>query len=135
MSNASGEIFVVDDAQEACAALLNNAGYFATIVTDEKLFVRTARTRMPACVVVSGESSFEILTNSMPKNFGSGADLSGRSGIPRAVEAMRNGAWDFIEKRLDAGIILDRVRTAIGRRGRNRRNDDCPNGVAVTSRL
>jgi FixJ family two-component response regulator len=35
--------------------------------------------------------------------------LSGRSDISSAVEAIRNGASDFIEKRLDVGIILNRV--------------------------
>ena len=41
--------------------------------------------------------------------------LSGRSDIPTAVEAIRNGASDFIEKRLDADTIVSRVREAIDR--------------------
>ena len=128
MSNSSGEIFIVDDDQEAGAAYFNvfvDAGYFATVFTDEKLFVRTARIRIPVCVVLSGTSSLEVLANLDAKEYPAPVlVLSGRSDIPSAVEAIRNGASDFIEKRLDAGAILDRVRTAIGRWGRCRQDND-----------
>jgi two-component system response regulator FixJ len=128
VSNSSGEIFIVDDDQEACAELFNmfvDAGYFATVFTDEKLFVRAARIRIPACVVLSGASSFDILRKIDAKEYPAPVlILSGRSDIPSVVEAIRNGASDFIEKRLDAGAVLDRVQTAIARCGCHRRNDD-----------
>src|ERR1700722_2835124 len=80
---------------------------------------------IPVCVVLSGASSLEVLANLDAKEYPAPVlVLSGRSYIPSAVEAIRNGASDFIEKRLDAGAILDRVRTAIGRWGRCRQDDD-----------
>jgi FixJ family two-component response regulator len=128
VSNSSGEIFVVDDDQEACAALATvfaDAGYLTAAFTDEKLFVRTARIRIPACVVLSGVTSLTVLAKLDAKEYPAPVlILSGRSDIPSAVEAIRNGASDFIEKRLDAGVIIDRLRTAIDRWERRRQNDD-----------
>jgi FixJ family two-component response regulator len=130
VSNLSGEIFIVDDDQEACAAFSNvfvNAGYLTTAFTDEKLFVRIARIRIPVCVILSGLTSLGILAKLDAKEYPAPVlILSGRADIPSAVEAIRNGASDFIEKRLDAGAIIDRVRTAIGRWGSRRQNDDFP---------
>ncbi len=130
MSNSSGEIFVVDGDHEACAAFANvfvNAGYLTTAFTDERLFVRTARIRIPACVVLSGVMSLTTLTKLDAKAYPAPVlVLSGRSDIPSAVEAIRNGASDFIEKRLDAGTIVDRVRTAIDGWGCRRQIDDLP---------
>jgi two-component system response regulator FixJ len=50
--------------------------------------------------------------------------LSSRGDIPSAVEAIRNGASDLTGTRMDAGTILDRVGTAIGRCERRRQNGD-----------
>jgi FixJ family two-component response regulator len=128
VSNSSGEIFIVDDDVEVCAALSNvftHAGYHATVFTDEKLFVRAARIRIPACVVLSGSASLGVLTRLDAENYPAPVlILSGRSDIPSAVEAIRNGACDFIERRLDAGAIVARVREAIGSWVDRRLKDD-----------
>ena len=39
--------------------------------------------------------------------------ISGRGDIPAAVEAIRNGALDFIEKPFEAAALVARVRNAI----------------------
>jgi two-component system, LuxR family, response regulator FixJ len=128
VSNSSGELFIVDDDQEACFALSEvfaNAGYHATAFTDEKLFVRVARIRIPACVILSGLSSLDVLIKLNAESYPAPVlILSRRNDIPSAVEAVRNGACDFIEKRLDADAILGRVRAAIDSWERRRHNDD-----------
>ena len=133
MGNSSGEIFVVDGDQQACAAFSSvfaDAGYLATAFTDEELFVRIARMRIPACVVLSGVINLTILAKLDAKEYPAPVlILSGRNDIPSAVEAIRNGASDFIEKRLDAGAIVDRLRAAIDRWERRRQNDDFPEMV------
>jgi two-component system response regulator FixJ len=128
VSNSSAELFIVDDDQEACFAfsdVLVNAGYHATAFTDEKLFARVARIRIPACVILSGLSSLDVLIRLNAESYPAPVlILSGRNDIPSAVEAIRNGACDFIEKRLDADAILGRVRAAIDGWERRQQNDD-----------
>jgi FixJ family two-component response regulator len=57
---------------------------------------------------------------------GSGADPYRSERYFERAEAIRNGASDFIEERMDVGIIRDRARIAIGRWKRRRQNDDLP---------
>jgi FixJ family two-component response regulator len=47
---------------------------------------------------------------------------SGRGDIPSAVEAIKNGAFDFIEKRLDAATLVARVAEAVKARAQLRQN-------------
>jgi two-component system response regulator FixJ len=123
VSTASAEIFIVDDNPEACAAfsiVFTHAGFQATVFTDGELFLRAARIRIPTCVLLDicmpGRSGLDILTDLDAANYPAPVlILSGRSDIPTAVEAIRNGASDFIEKRLDADTIVSRVREAIDR--------------------
>lgn len=42
--------------------------------------------------------------------------LSGQGTIPAAVEATREGAMEFLEKPVDIGALLDKIRTARARR-------------------
>jgi FixJ family two-component response regulator len=127
VSHSSGEIFIVDDDAEACVAFSNvftHAGYHATVFTDEELFVRVARIRIPDCVLLSGTASLEIL---IKLNAGSYRApvliLSDRGNVPVAVEAIRNGASDFIERRLDPGAVVARVREAIDKWADHRQDD------------
>ena len=39
--------------------------------------------------------------------------ISGQGDIPMAVEAIRNGAFDFIEKPFSAETVLERVKEAV----------------------
>jgi two-component system response regulator FixJ len=128
VSNSSGEIFIVDDDVGTCTAFFDaftRAGYHATVFTDGSLFARTARIRIPACVLLTGSSSLDILAQLDAGSYPSPVlILSSRSDIPSAVEAIRNGACDFIEKRLDTGTIVARVRKAIdGWRQRSQLDD------------
>jgi FixJ family two-component response regulator len=58
--------------------------------------------------------------------------LCGRSDISGAIAAIRNGAFDFIDKPLDADTIVTRVREAIERWER-RRNIDYLFDIALPS--
>lgn len=121
MSIPSAEIFIVDDDPDACAAFFSvfgQAGYHTTVFTDGKLFVPAARIRIPACVLLDismpGRSGLDILADLDARSYPAPVlMLSGRSDIPSAVEAIRSGAFDFIEKRLSADAIVARVRDSI----------------------
>jgi two-component system response regulator FixJ len=121
MSIPNNEIFIVDDDPDACAvffAVFARAGYYTTVFTDGKLFVPAARIRIPACVLLDitmpGRSGLDILGDLDARSYPAPVlMLSGRSDIPSAVEAIRSGAFDFIEKRLGSDGIVARVRASI----------------------
>ena len=46
--------------------------------------------------------------------------LSGRSDIPSVVQAIRNGAFDFIDKQLNSDAIVSRVRSSVDLWSRDR---------------
>jgi len=124
------EIFIVDDDPDACDALsvvFTRAGYRATTFTDGTSFIRAARAWTPTCVLldicVPGLSGLDILTELDARNYPAPVFmLSGRGDIPTVVEAIRNGAFDFIEKQLDADTIVARVRHSVESWARGRQH-------------
>lgn len=117
----SGEIFIVDDdhdVREALAAVFRRAGYRPSLFADGTSFLRLTRNQVPACVLLDlcmpGVSGIEILQQLDAKNFPAPIlMLSGQDNVPNVVQAMRHGAFDYIEKRLDAETIVARVTEAI----------------------
>jgi two-component system response regulator FixJ len=124
------EIFIVDDDPDVCAALsasFTRAGYRTTIFTDATLLVRAARAWIPTCVLLDvcmpGISGLEILRDLGARNYSAPIlILSSRSDIPSVVEAIKKGAFDFIEKRLGADTIVARVNHSVELWARERRN-------------
>ncbi len=125
------EVFVVDDdpmVRDVLSEVFAQAGYQAVSFVDGASFVAAARERIPACVILDiympGRSGLEILRDIDAPNYPAPIFVaSGRGDIPSAVEAIKNGAFDFIEKRLDAATLVARVGEAIevraARRGGN----------------
>jgi two-component system, LuxR family, response regulator FixJ len=131
VTDTSGEIFIVDDDPEACTALsilFNRAGYLPTVFTDGKAFVSAARKRVPACVLLDicmpTSSGLDILVELDARSYSAPVlILSGRSDIASAVQAIKSGAFDFIEKRMVADTIVARVRASIDRWMRRQQNE------------
>ncbi|HLH93886.1 MAG TPA: response regulator [Xanthobacteraceae bacterium] len=125
------EIFIVDDdplVRDALSTLFAQAGYNAVSFVDGPSFVAAARERIPACVILDiympGRSGLEILKDIDAPNYPAPIFIaSGRGDIPSAVEAVKSGAFDFLEKRLDAETLVARVRDAIRARAHVRRGD------------
>jgi two-component system response regulator FixJ len=115
------EIFIVDDdptVRDILSEVFAQAGYQAISFVDGASFVAAARERIPACVILDiympGRSGLEILKDIDASNYPAPIFVaSGRGDIPSAVEAIRNGAFDFVEKRLDAETLVERVRAAV----------------------
>jgi len=115
------EIFIVDDdcdARDALAVAFGRAGYLATTFADGESFIRHARDRRPACVLLDlcmpGPSGLEVLKQLDASTYGAPIlILSGQRDVPNVVLAMKSGAFDYIEKRLDADAIVGRVAQAI----------------------
>ncbi len=113
----TNKIFIVDDDSDVCEALsavFRSAGYSTEAFTDGRSFVRFARRQTPACVLLDicmpGPSGLEILKQLDARTYPAPILIvSGLDDVLSVVQAMRNGAFDYIEKRLDCDAILARV--------------------------
>jgi len=115
------EIFVVDDdptARESIATLLAQAGFRVKLFADGSSVVNEARARRPACIVLDlhmpGGSGLDILVKLDAWHYGAPIlVVSGRSDIPDVVEAIKCGAFDYIEKHRANEDLVPRVREAV----------------------
>jgi FixJ family two-component response regulator len=109
-----GEIFVVDDdslVRETMSIVFERAGYRVTTFCDGMSFVAAARERIPSCVLMDicmpGMSGLDVLRRLDAPNYPAPIIIvSGRGDVPRAVEAIKNGASGFIEKHMDFDLIV-----------------------------
>jgi two-component system, LuxR family, response regulator FixJ len=117
----SGEIFIVDDdpaVRDALSVVFSLEGYHVSGYADGNSFLAAARARPPACIILDvhmpGRSGLDILRELNAQNYAAPIFIiSGQGDIPMAVEAIKNGALDFIEKPFDANTVVARVRDAI----------------------
>jgi two-component system response regulator FixJ len=133
------EIFVVDDNEEyreLLSAILSLEGYRVTGFPEGATFLKEASSRVPVCVfldvVMPGPSGLEILKKLNARNFEAPIFLiSARRDSPAVVEAMKNGAQDFIEKPFDPYTAVLRVRDAVELWGRRAAGPRAPELHAV----
>jgi two-component system, LuxR family, response regulator FixJ len=117
----SGAIFVVDDdplVLNALSVVLSREGYQVTGFGEGASFLAAAKARTPACIILDvqmpGQSGLDILKELNAQQYPAPIFIiSGVGDIPMAVEAIKNGALDFIEKPFDATTVVTRVREAI----------------------
>jgi two-component system, LuxR family, response regulator FixJ len=127
----TSEVFIVDDDPSVRAALsvvLSGEGFVATCFADGVSFLAAARSRTPECVLIDvhlpGGSGLDVLRKLDAQRYPVPIFvISGRGDIPTAVEAIRNGALDFIEKPFDPLNVVTRVREAIHACQNVRRDD------------
>ena len=125
----SGEIFIADDdaiVRESMAIVFSQVGYRVMTFSEGTSCVAIARVRIPTCILMDmcmpGLSGLDILKQLDAANYPAPIFIvSGYGDIPIAVEAIRNGACDFIEKRMDPSLIVKRVVEAIDAWGRRQR--------------
>jgi two-component system, LuxR family, response regulator FixJ len=136
------EIFIVDDdfdMREALTALFGNAGYRARAFSDGRSFLHTARYETPACVLLDvcmpAVSGLDILRELNARTYPAPIlMLSGQGDVVNVVQAMKCGAFDFIEKRFEGAAILARVIEAIDSWVRLRDCEQPSPSIAVTFR-
>jgi two-component system, LuxR family, response regulator FixJ len=115
------EVFIVDDDPSVCAALsivLSEEGFEVANFPEGESFLTAARSRTPACILIDvhlpGGSGVELLKRLNAQRYPVPIFIiSGRGNIPTAIDAIRNGALDFIEKPFDLLNVVTRVREAI----------------------
>lgn len=116
-----GEIFVVDDDAATRAALSHAfaaAGYEVICFADGAALLSQLRSRAPAAVFIEVKmperSGLGLLKQLRAENCVAPVFVTSADGdIATAVEAVRSGAADFLEKPIDGDDAVERVEAAI----------------------
>ncbi len=135
-------VFVVDDddaVRRGLAALLGAKGYAVETFPTAEAFLLREAPRSPACLLadvrmpgMSGlalQQSLKGLGCRLPIVF-----LTGHGDVPMAVEAIQQGAFDFLEKPCRDEQLLDVVRRAIERDAERRRSESAFEGLTQRER-
>ncbi len=124
MTRAQNEIFLVDDdpsVREALTVIFSLERFGVRSFADGASFVEVARGEVPDAVLLDiqlpGSSGLEVLKEIDACNYPAPIFiLSGQGSIPMAVDAIKHGAVDFLEKPFRADAVVSRVRDAIKER-------------------
>ena len=116
-----GEIFVVDDdlaTREALSGALSSTGYEVVCFVDGAALASQLRSHVPACIFIEVKmperAGLELLKKLREENCPAPIFVTSANGdIATAVEAVRSGAVDFIEKPIDGAGIVERMEAAI----------------------
>ena len=114
-------IYVVDDDEamrDALSALLRSAGLSVVTYDSAAGFLDAFDPDLAGCLLLDvrmpGMSGLDLQRHLGDRH----GDLpilliSGHADVPMAVEAMKRGAVDFIEKPIQSDVLLDRVRACL----------------------
>jgi len=120
-ASSRGQIFVVDDdpsMRESLSLVLEEEGYEVICFADGAALLSSARDCIPACIFLEvrlpGKSGIDILKKLRAEDYPAPIFVtSGQGDIAMAVDAIRNGASDFIEKPVTGNEIVGRVRAVV----------------------
>jgi FixJ family two-component response regulator len=138
----NNEVFIVDDdydMREALSAIFRTEGYRTAAFADGRSFIRLARDQSPACVLLDlcmpATSGLDVLKEIDAKNYPAPIlMISAQENVLDVVHAMRYGAFDYLEKRLDAEAIVTRVSDAIEAWRQLRERDEMPQALSPAIR-
>jgi FixJ family two-component response regulator len=128
--NTADEVFVVDDdsaIRDMLSIVFSKAGYQVVCFAEGASFLAAAKQRTPACAIldvhIPGKSGLDILKGLNAQDYPVPIFImSGSGDIPMAVEAIKNGALDFIQKPFKGSEIVTRVKEAISAQAALRAN-------------
>jgi two-component system, LuxR family, response regulator FixJ len=123
MGEGSASVYVVDDDEPVRTALctvLQSSGLITVPYASAQDFLAAYSPRRPGCLLLDvrmpGMSGLEMQLElnrrgaTIPVIF-----MSGHADVPIAVEAMQQGAFDFVQKPFRHDQLLERVRRALAR--------------------
>lgn len=119
MSNPT--IHVIDDDEDvrkAMAFLLGSAGHAVRVHASATQFLETLETVQPGCIVsdvrMPGIDGLELQRRLKDRGVGLPVIImTGHADVPLAVEAMKAGAVDFIEKPFGDEVMLGAIERAL----------------------
>lgn len=117
----SQTVFIVDDdaaIRDALSQLLETAGVGVECHADGSAFLAGLTEDRPGCVLLDiampGMSGLEVQAALKARGLAAPVIfLTGHGDIPLAVRAVQAGAVDFLEKPVQGGMLLERVRRAL----------------------
>jgi FixJ family two-component response regulator len=123
--------------RETLSAILRRNGYEVACFAEGQSFLVAARAREPACILLDvhlpGRSGLDILKDLDAEEYAVPIlMISGAGDIPMAVEAIKHGALDFIEKPFRASTVSTAVQGAIVAWSR-RSSNEVANGLPKSS--
>lgn len=121
-------VFVVDDEEPICdsiALLLRSVGVATRTYTDPRAFLEGYTLDQPGCLVMDVRmpkmSGLEVQQEMNRRNFTLPVIfITGHGDVPMAVEAMRAGAVDFLQKPFKDDELIRRVQKALEQDARER---------------
>ncbi len=135
-ATSKGEIFVVDDdiaTRETLSRALVAAGYEVVCFVDGAALLSRFRLHVPACIFLDVKmperAGLDLLKRLREEGCPAPIFVTSANGdIATAVEAVRSGAVDFIEKPISGNGVVDRMEAAIEERAQS--SDELP-GIAM----
>lgn len=129
MTKVDPVVFVVDDDEAVCRSLsllIEDIGLKVETYTSAPAFLSAYDPAQPGCLVLdvrmSGMSGLELQSRLNELDYGIPTIIiTGHADVPMAVEAMKAGALDFIEKPFRDQVLLDNIQRAIDWDARTRR--------------
>lgn len=119
--SAKAVVYLVDDdasVRRGISRLIRSAGYHVEVFGSTDDFLRRKENGLPSCLVLDikmpGSTGMDLQQlllasgQSMPIIF-----LSGHADVPTSVQAMKQGAFDFLTKPVTAEDLLAAIRKAI----------------------
>jgi two-component system response regulator FixJ len=128
-----------DDAvRQALAFLLTASGFAVRVYESADVFLAVIATVQPGCVVtdvrMAGIDGLEMQRQLKIRRPGIPVIvMTGHGDVPLAVEAMKAGAIDFLEKPFDDEALLSAICKALDRHAKNARRDE--EAAAVRAKL
>jgi FixJ family two-component response regulator len=118
---AAENVYVVDDdasVRDALGVMLTLEGFQVFGFADGDSFLAAVRQHQPDCIILDvhmpGRSGLDILKELNQRQSAIPLFIiSGQGDIPMAVDAIKNGALDFIEKPFHAETLVTHIREAI----------------------
>lgn len=135
MSDPDPVVVIIDDDAPVCLSLrllLESAGLRVRTYSSAESFLRDVHPERPGCLLVDvrmpGMSGIELLGELASRRVQLPAVvMTGHGEIEMAVEAMKVGAFDFIQKPFTETVLMDHVKAAIEadrlRRSNNRERE------------
>ena len=121
MENVQPVVFVVDDDEAICRSLcllIEDIGLEVKTFNSAQQFLGAYDPSQPGCLVLdvrmSGMSGLELQSELNDLGYELPAIIiTGHGDVPMAVEAMKSGAFDFIEKPFRDQVLLDSIQKAV----------------------
>lgn len=124
----AGDLFIVDDdaaIRDALTILFEQSGFRVAGYADGPTTLAALQHRSPDAILLDvqlpGPSGLDVLRQLNARKFaGPVVMISGHADIPMAVEAIKTGAVDLVEKPFDAEKVIVQVMQALAAHNRRR---------------